>query len=326
MPLATHGLLLTVASILVARMLWAGVLTVRSSIWIANYPRNVLARVTGRIVVGSSLTVALTAATTALLIQRPRFDSRWLYAAASLCGLLAAWLYRAARVRREYQLLLAENEAAARSDVFSLRALLTILREDPSYREYMLWMGLYGGGSLMLTSQLVVILTDQLAVPGATQIALLAVVPLAALPLFVPMWARMFDRTHVIEYRARQAWVLVAAVALFCLAVLTGWLPLLWLGALVLAVASAGANLGWNLGHNDFASPGRAQHYMGVNVTLTGLRGMLAPPVGIAAYQWLETLQHGSGRWSVLLPLAGTMAGAYGFTMMQRRREHGARR
>jgi hypothetical protein len=259
-----------------------------------------------------------------LLIQRRQFDPRWLYAAAALAGLAAAWLYRAARVRREYQLLLAENEAYARSDSFSLQTLLAILREDPSYREYMLWMGVYGGGSLMLTSQLVVILTDHYAVPGATQIAMLAVVPLAALPLFVPLWARMFDRTHVIEYRARQAWVLVAAVAVFCAAVLSGWLQLLWLGAIVLAVASAGANLGWNLGHNDFAAPGRAQHYMGVNVTLTGLRGILAPPVGIAAYQWLEMLQPGSGRWSVLLPLAGTMAGAYGFTMMHRRRRSGA--
>jgi hypothetical protein len=46
---------------------------------------------------------------------------------------------------------------------------------------------------------------------------------------------------------------------------------------------------------------------------------MVAPPLGIAAYQGLEALAAGAGRWSVLLPLAGTAAGAAGFTRMRRR-------
>ena len=70
---------------------------------------------------------------------------------------------------------------------------------------------------------------------------------------------------------------------------------MLWLGALLLAFAYAGSNLGWNLGHNDFASVGRAQHYMGVHVTLTGVRGAIGPPAGILIYQWLESLRPGTG-------------------------------
>jgi hypothetical protein len=318
-PAATGGLLLTLASILAARVLWSGILTIRSSIWIANYPRHLLARCTGRIVVASSLTMAAGAAATALALGGARLDPRWLYGGAALAGLAGAWLFRATRVRREYQLLDAEQAAVARSDAFSLRTLLQILREDRDYREYMFWMGLYGGGNLMLTSQLVVVLTERLAMPPGRQIAMLAVLPLAALPLFVPMWARLFDGSHVVAYRARQGWVQVAAVAILCGGAFAALEWLLWLGAAVLGVALAGSNLGWSLGHNDFAAPGRAQHYMGVHVTLTGLRGMLAPPLGIAAYQGLEALAAGAGRWSLLLPLAGTAAGAAGFGLMRRR-------
>ena len=209
--------------------------------------------------------------------------------------------------------------------MFSLRTLLQILREDPDYREYMLWMGVYGGGSLMLTSQLVVILTDRLGMPPGRQIAMLAVLPLLAMPLCVPMWARLFDGGHVVRYRARQGWVLVLAVAILSAGTLADLEWVLWVGAVVLGIAYAGANLGWSLGHNDFASPGRAQQYMGVHVTLTGLRGMVAPPLGIAAYQGLEALAAGAGRWSVLLPLAGTAAGAAGFTRMRRRLDAAAR-
>jgi hypothetical protein len=174
----------------------------------------------------------------------------------------------------------------------------------------MFWMGIYGGGNLMLTSQLVVIFSEHLAIAPGLQILLLSVVPLATLPLFVPFWARMFDQGHVVEYRARQGWSLVVAVALMTAGT--------WLAWMLLGFSYAGANLGWNLGHNDFASVGRAQHYMGVHVTLTGVRGAIGPPAGILIYQWLESLRPGSGLYSLCLPLVLVTTGAFGFSHMRR--------
>ena len=208
-------------------------------------------------------------------------------------GLLAAWLYRAARVRREFALLAEENAAVGRTEPFSLGMLFEILRKDPHFREYMFWMGVFGGGNLMLTSQLVVIFSEHLhlrrepadraAVGGAAR-------PAAAVRAVLGAHVR---RGHVVEYRARQGWALVAAVALVTVGTWLHNMPLLWVGAVVLAFAYAGSNLGWNLGHNDFASVGRAQHYMGVHVTLTGVRGAIGPPAGILIYQWLES--HAAG-------------------------------
>jgi hypothetical protein len=316
-PRAAGGLVFAVASILIARVVWTGLLTVRAAVWSANYPRSALGRYTGRIVIVSSVAVALVAALAAWTLDTG-IDSRWLFGAGAAAGLLAAWLYRGARVRREFALLAEENAAAGRSEPFSLGMLFEILRKDPHFREYMFWMGVFGGGNLMLTSQLVVIFSEHLHLSASLQIALLSVVPLGLLPLFVPFWARMFDRGHVVEYRARQSWVLVAAVAAITLG---SWLfshALLWFGALLLAIAYAGANLGWNLGHNDFASVGRAQHYMGVHVTLTGVRGAVGPPAGILIYQWLESLRPGAGIYSLVLPLVLVTAGAMGFSHMRR--------
>jgi hypothetical protein len=89
-----------------------------------------------------------------------------------------------------------------------------------------------------------------------------------------------------------------------CAGVFTAWVPLLWIGSVLLGAAQAGANLGWNLGHNDFASVGRAQHYMGVHVTLTGLRGGVAPPLGVLVYMGLERSHPGAGEFALVLPLA----------------------
>jgi hypothetical protein len=317
-PRALGGLAMAVASILIARVIWTGILTVRAAVWSANYPRQAMGRYTGRIVIVSSLAVAFTAALAAWTLDEGIIDSRWLFGAGAAAGLLAAWLYRAARVRREFALLAEENAAAGRSEPFSLGMLFEILRKDPHFREYMFWMGIYGGGNLMLTSQLVVIFSEHLHLSAGLQIALLSVIPLGTLPLFVPFWARMFDEGHIVEYRARQGWSLVLAVVALSIGTWFHIMPMLWIGALLMGLAYAGANLGWNLGHNDFASVGRAQHYMGVHVTLTGVRGAIGPPAGIVIYQWLESWRPGSGMYSLALPVVFITVGALGFSHMRR--------
>jgi hypothetical protein len=317
-PRVVGGLAVAVVSVLIARMVWTGLLTIRAAVWSANYPRQAIGRYTGRIVIVSSLAVSASAAMAALMLEHAYFDSRWLFAGGAFAGLLAAWLYRTARVRREFQLLAEENAALGRTEAFSLGMLFEILKKDSHFREYMFWMGIYGSGNLMLTSQLVVIFSEHMALAPGLQILLLSVVPLATLPLFVPFWARMFDEGHVVEYRARQGWSLVVAVALMTVGTWIAWLPMLWVGAVLLGFSYAGANLGWNLGHNDFASVGRAQHYMGVHVTLTGVRGAIGPPAGILIYQWLESLRPGSGLYSLCLPLLLVTAGAFGFSHMRR--------
>ena len=313
---AAAGLVITVLSIVAARVLWSGILTVRAAVWTANYPRNVLARITGRIVIVNAIAVAISAALVGWALEAHAIDARWLYGGGAAAGLAGAWLYRAMRVRREFLLLAAEADSAKHSEPFSLRMLTQILREDPDYREYMLWMGVFGAGNLILTAQLVLVFSERMHLSSATQIGLLAVVPLITQPIFLPWWARLFDGSHVVRYRSRQGWAIVLASVAMCLGVFSGARWLLWVGAVLLGAAQAGANLGWNLGHNDFASIGRAQHYMGVHVTLTGLRGGVAPPLGVLAYMALEGWHPGAGEYALLLPIALSAAGALGFNRM----------
>ncbi|HXN80642.1 MAG TPA: hypothetical protein VN869_07015, partial [Steroidobacteraceae bacterium] len=120
---AASGLILTVISIVSARVLWGGILTVRAAVWTANYPRNVLARITGRIVIVNSIAVAASAALVGWALEAQALDARWLYGGGALAGLTGAWLYRAMRVRREFLLLAAEAASGPHSEPFSLRML-----------------------------------------------------------------------------------------------------------------------------------------------------------------------------------------------------------
>lgn len=186
------------------------------------------------------------------------------------------------------------------------------------------WLGLYGAGNLMLNGQLVVVYSDTLGLDASLQILMLAVVPLLCIPVFTPFWARLFDSRHAIEYRALQCWALIAAIVVLVGGVFAHSLALLWLGAVLVGIASAGAGLGWNLAHSDFAQAGNMQQYMGVNVTLTGMRGLLAPPLGVLACTWLEHRWQGSGRYALLLPLGMVFAGGLGFNHLKHNRSRRA--
>jgi hypothetical protein len=63
--------------------------------------------------------------------------------------------------------------------------------------------------------------------------------------------------------------------------------------------------------------------YMAVHVSLTGLRGLIAPLIGVGAYQWLESVQSGYGKFAMFLPLLLTTTGGILFTYFNRQRLRG---
>ncbi|HET6565401.1 MAG TPA: hypothetical protein VFG52_08310, partial [Xanthomonadales bacterium] len=84
-----------------------------------------------------------------------------------------------------------------------------------------------------------------------------------------------------------------------------------------------GGHLGWNLGHNDFTSDANAAQYMAVHVSLTGLRGIFMPLVGIGFYQWLSHYWPSLAPQALWLPFILSVSGAGWFVLLHR--EHSRR-
>jgi hypothetical protein len=173
----------------------------------------------------------------------------------------------------------------------------------------------------MLIPLLVVMLSEQLQVPRAQQVLLTSSLPLIVLCFAVPWWARLLDKRHIFGYRAVHSWFYVATNLCFAWAFLSGSHAPLWLASILLGCANAGGHLGWNLGHDDFSSDANAGQYMAIHVTLTGLRGLVMPIVGVGVYQWLITHQPQWAGAALLLPLLMTFIGAVAFVVLSRRRD-----
>jgi hypothetical protein len=140
------------------------------------------------------------------------------------------------------------------------------------------------------------------------------------------LWARYLDRVHVTEFRARQSVLWIASQLVLWFGALNG--SLMWIGIsrLIQGVARGGGALAWQLGHNDFADQDQLSAYMGIHVTLTGVRGATAPFLGIFLYlgwelQWFSFTFSYEGMGAALFALASLLSALSwnGFRRLHRR-------
>jgi len=328
-PKSVGAMWVIVGLAILARICWAGIITLRSTVWRMNYDRPTRAKVTGLI---TSLQTAMLAGLGSALALALEVDAGLYHLVIPgllVVSLIGIWRWTKVRVRGEPGLLRAERgvAGAAGGASFDPRAMVRVLRNDGLFARYMGCMFLLGMGNLAVIPLLVVVLREQFGQAYLGGIGLTHSIPLAVMPLTIPMWTRLLQRVHVIRFRAIHAWVFVAATTCAMVACLTGWSWLFVVWAVLQGLGFAGGTLAWNLGHLDFAPPSLATQYMGVHVTLTGVRGILAPFLGVGVYQWMVSSGSMAYGWSFGVSVVFSVIGAGGFVLMSRRlRVHGADR
>ncbi len=315
-PLNAPGLLWFVSTAILARVGWAGVITLRATVWRANFPREVRATLAGRLAAASAVLMAGSGMLTGWLMNRDPLAYHWVFPLAALAGALGALVYRKVGMRGQRALVKREQALVDATGV-GLRQAWQILRRDRPFRHYMIAMFVFGSGNLMVTAPLILILNEQ-GLSSFAQMMITSSLPLAVIPLFVPIWAKRLDASHIIPFRAFHSWFFVATHCCFALAAWQHWPALYWLAAVGLGISYAGGLLGWNLGHHDFAPPELAAQYMGIHVTLTGLRGLIMPVIGVSLYEWLKAHHPGSQDATLWLPWSLCLAGALLFLLLKR--------
>jgi MFS family permease len=324
LPRTALGLVLLMALLLVARLAAGAAVTVRSVVWTLNYPRAIRARVTSRLAILSQAAMAATGAFAAFALDREPAAMPWLFAAGAAIGALGVWAYSGVRLREDA----AGAAAALPRPKLPRLGTRQLLRDDPLFARYLGWQFLLGVSNMMVEPAVVYAVSRELGAGYGASIAIVAVVPNALSMLTLPVWARWVDRMHAAEFRAKHSWLWVVSQGLMGLGTLAASVPVIGLGRVVFGIARGGGNLAWSLGHNDFAHPERAGLYMGVHATLTGLRGLFAPFLGMLLYLGAapRALPFGLtlpgvpalGGWMMLLAAGLALVATLGFLRLQR--------
>lgn len=320
-PDSPVGLFLFCTLSVVALASWSGIMTVRAVIWRANFPRRWRGQVTARISQLGALVTALWSGLVGIAIGWHGDAWRYMFPLAALCAAAAGRAYRRSRVRRHRRLLQAEQQRrTAQGGRIRPGAMLGILGGNRDFRRYMGGMMVFGAGNLMVVPMVVVLMNDRLDMDRMVQVLVVSSLPILLLCLSVRTWARFLDRRHIVSYRALHSWTFAASSASFAAAFILGAPWLLWLASALLGLGWGGGHLGWNLGHNDFADDSDSSLYMATHVWLTGLRGLVAPVLGVACINLLESAGAGLGVYAMLLPLALNLSGWAWFVHLHRER------
>ena len=284
-PLNNVGIMLLVFGVIGARILTAGVITIRSVVWSLNYPRDVRARTTGRLQVLTSLVMVITTLVAAPILDANPMTFRWMYIVAMLVALFGVVAFTRVRVAGERRQRVRERHSVnvARSLKIRFR-FIRILRQDKRFARYQAYQFLNGIANLSLEAPLIYLVSRELQASYTVSLMILNILPFFFSTLTIPLWARYLDRVHITHFRTRISGVWVLSQLLIWLGAMSRSFILLGIARSVQGVARSGGSLGWQLGHNDFAPPDKLTEYMSVHVTLTGIRGAIAAVLGIGLY------------------------------------------
>ena len=285
-PQSSIGLVMLLFCVIGTRVCYTGVVTLRTTVWQANYPRTNRALVAGKIATVQALVLALVAFGVGQAMDLNENAIRWVYPIAAGFGILGAWIYSKLRVKGHKALLKEERD---KPHLVSLLPWKTfgLLFEDLQFAKYMCCQFVFGVGNLMLTAPLVIILSDQFDLGYLGEILIVTTIPILMIPLSTLFWARFLNRVHVLTFRSVHSWFFVASSICMGISIAMQSVAGLWVGAAIRGIGFGGGVLAWNLGHQDYAPVEQSGRYMGLHVTLTGIRGLLAPAFGMALYSLL---------------------------------------
>ncbi len=331
-----------VAYILGVRCLVAGVVTLRSTLWRQNYPRAARGRVTSRLIVLVSVVVALSAPLMYQLLDRNVQAFRIVYPLAACIGAIGVVAFSGIRLRGERVLLRDERDGAAKQAVIASSVddriepavgdsdrieprFWSVLQKDKTFRSYMIWQFVMGFANLMGDAAFITIVIELVKRYGGIQYSLSTVLtvtlPFAFAAIALPFWARYLDRVHIVQFRTRHTLLFVAVQLGYLIGASVGSVALLAAARVLQGVARGGGMLAWNLGHNDFADRRLVSTYMSVHVTLTGVRGFMAPFIAVLLMNgWAQRSVlwgwDGLGAWTFAVTAGLAFLGWVGFVRL----------
>ncbi|HOX38197.1 MAG TPA: MFS transporter [Candidatus Brocadiia bacterium] len=240
-----------------------------------NYPMRARARLVGFIAGASGALQALSASLFGWLLDGDPQRYHYVLPAAGMFGLAAMLAFRNIRAR-------GETEAQKKSGGhFSMRECYAVWKSDRNFRNYMIFFFMMGFGNLMSVPVFTLFLKEEMHASYKEAALAIIVIPQGLAILTAPFWGRWVDRAGPLRTRVIVDFVYGISYGVLSTAHGMGTIAVvrtLW------GLVSGGGGLVWSLGTTYFAPPEKVHHYMGLHVTLAGLRSVTAPFLGM----WLS--------------------------------------
>jgi Na+/melibiose symporter-like transporter len=236
------------------------------------------------VVLGTSLGVGW-------LLEANAWHYHWLLVVAAVCGMASTWVFARMKVRGERRQMEEPEE-----EPFSLISSFRILLENKPFGLYMAFQMITGVAFLTSSPAMIRYLND-LNVPYDQAAVVLSVIPSALLIVTLPLWSRLLQGVEPMKSRLVLCCFWASGFLILGLSRNLAWI---YVGQVVIGLASGGGSLLWTLAQMHYSERKHMPLYSGIHATLTGIRGFTAPVLGA----WLLTVMSPK---SVFFVTAGLM-------------------
>lgn len=211
---------------------------------------------------------------------------RVILAVSAICGFIAAFLLSLIKIKAKP--IEPERVKLSFRDTLAdpLKRALALLKKNKPFASFERSFSLYGMGFIMVQPVLPLFLVDMLKLSYTGNFIAKGIVSQIPMLFLSPLLGKWHDKLHPFRFICFFFGLLALFPALIiCSAITLKWhllsVILTYIAFTVFGVAMTGVNIAWNMGSIFFAGKEDASMYQGVHVTMTGIRGVIAPLLGL---------------------------------------------
>lgn len=211
---------------------------------------------------------------------------RVIMAVTGICGLISCVLLSLIKIQKT-EIECEPSKLNLREMMLDpIRRTLKLLKENKQFAAFERSYSIYGMGFIMMTPIIPIYLVDVLRLSYTTNFLAKGVISQIGLLLLSPYIGKIHDRMHPFKFISMAFATLFIYPVLIIISSRFVDVPavsvvLVFLAYLVFGIAMAAVNISWNMSSIYFAGKEDAAMYQSVHVTMTGIRGVIAPGLGL---------------------------------------------
>jgi MFS family permease len=163
------------------------------------------------------------------------------------------------------------------------------LKSNPDFAAFEKNFSIYGLGFLMVIPVIPILLVERLHMNYTNTFIAKGILSQVGILLFSPLFGKLHDHKDIFQFGSLVFGILAIYQFGFVLATLSSSVIfasiIVLISYLIYGIAMSGVNVTWTMGSIYFAGDEDASMFQSVHITLTGIRGLIAPLFGFAIYR-----------------------------------------
>ena len=210
---------------------------------------------------------------------------RWILVATGFCGFISCAVLSLIRIQDPVGHPNCEPLAWRQQLFDPIKRTLTLLKENKQFAAFERSFSIYGMGFIMMQPIIPIYLVDKLKLSYTNNFLAKGILSQVGLLLLSPLIGKIHDRMHPFKFISRSFALLMVFPLLFVVSSLWAGesiipVVIVFIAYFIFGVAMTAVNVSWNMSSIYFAGNDEASMYQSVHVTMTGIRGLIAPILG----------------------------------------------